>query len=431
MVVRTVRQTERIRPGAAARRYLVAEYGKCRWLWNRLVEESADRHVWNRAAALFGASDPVTFGAAEQDKYLTRLRADTVDADTGRAWLAEGSSVVQQQTVRDFAKARAKALKDRKNKLPPGKRAGLPRFRSRRTHAPSLNYTRRGFSLRTHPGTGRVALALPGGHLIPVVWSRTPPADPSSVRVYRDSLGHWYASFVVDAAADVVPAPPGTGAVGVDWGVTETATTVVVDVATGTVDDGTAFDLPHAGHGKKAEANLARYQRMMARRKTPRGTANTRGYEKAKRQAAKAAKKVARQRRDDAAKWARRIVSTHHRIAVEDFHPKFLARSTMAKKAADGRIGAAKAELVWQAAKAGSDLRLVNPAHTTTDCSSCGARTKHRLPLEQRVYICESCGAVKPRDKSSAAVMVARAGFDPADVEGVSPEPAAAREPAA
>ncbi|GAA0595103.1 hypothetical protein GCM10009546_66540 [Actinomadura livida] len=56
-----------------------------------------------------------------------------------------------------------------------------------------------------------------------MVWSRDLPAGPSSVRVYRDSLGHWYASFVVAAQVQLLPA---TGRViGVDWGVSEIATT--------------------------------------------------------------------------------------------------------------------------------------------------------------------------------------------------------------
>lgn len=448
MIVRQVRQTERIRPGAIAERYLLREWGMCRWVWNQLVAESADAHLFNRAATQMGATSVPTFGYAEQDKFLTRLRRTTVDPATGERWLAAGSSVAQQQTVRDFAAARSKALKDRKDKVPVAQRRGLPRFKSRHTALPTLNYTRRGFSLRSHPETGRTALALPGGVLIPVVWSRDLPSEPKSVRVSRDSLGHWYASFVVEVEHEVLPAVAGNNAVGIDWGVTETATTVVVDQATGVVDEGTSLDLPHAQHGKSAAAKLARYQRMMARRATPRGKPSTRGYEHAKRLAAKAHKRVARQRQDDARKWARKVVAAHDQIAVEDFKPKFLAKSTMAKKAADGAIASAKAELIWQATKAGRDLRLVHPSNTTTDCSTCDARTKHRLPLGERVYACEACGTTRPRDKNSAAVMVvrafgrgsvtigddevaARAGQRPADIEGVSPAPAAVRAPAA
>src|SRR5206468_990382 len=90
-------------------------------------------------------------------------------------------------------------------------------------------------------------LHLAGGIVAALVWSRDLPSAPSSVRIYRDSLGHWYASFVVAAWVDLFPA---TGRViGVDWGVTETATT--------TSD---AHDLPHPRHGRNAATKLARYQ---------------------------------------------------------------------------------------------------------------------------------------------------------------------------
>jgi len=211
-------------------------------------------------------------------------------------------------------------------------------------------------------------------------------------------------------AAEPELLPPATAAapLGIDWGVPVIATTT---------DD--RYDLPHPQHGRKNAAVLATAQRKMARRKTRKGQPNTRGYERAKREAARAHKKVARQRADDARKWAKKVVSDHDRIAVEDFKPKFMAKNrSLARKAADGRIAATKHELIHQAAKHSRDLRLVHPRWTTMDCSECGARAKHRLLLSERTYICENCRSVKPRDKNSAAVMVARAGFDPADADG-------------
>ncbi|MEU9478074.1 zinc ribbon domain-containing protein, partial [Streptomyces sp. NPDC048191] len=71
--------------------------------------------------------------------------------------------------------------------------------------------------------------------------------------------------------------------------------------------------------------------------------------------------------------------------------------------------------------KHGRDVRLVHPAHTTMDCATCGARTKHALPLAMRTYACTSCGVVSPRDKNSARVMLVRAGWNPDGVEGVRP----------
>ncbi|MET7481077.1 transposase, partial [Streptomyces sp. NPDC005648] len=108
-------------------------------------------------------------------------------------------------------------------------------------------------------------------------------------------------------------------------------------------------------------------------------------------------------------------------LAVEDFKPKFLAKSTMARKAADAAIGATKTALTEMARKHGRIVHLVHPAHTTMDCSECGARTKHALPLSERTYACTVCGAVSPRDKNSARVMLVRAGLHPASADGRSP----------
>ncbi|BDH49935.1 hypothetical protein MTP02_09460 [Streptomyces albus] len=130
---------------------------------------------------------------------------------------------------------------------------------------------------------------------------------------------------------------------------------------------------------------------------------------------------MARQRQDTGRKWAKRVVTDHDVIAVEDFKPTFLTKTTMARKAADAAIGATKAALVAMARKHGRDLRLINPAHTTMDCAQCGTRAKHRLPLSERTYTCTACGASSPRDKNSARVMLVRAGLNPAGAEGVRP----------
>ncbi|MFB6837947.1 RNA-guided endonuclease InsQ/TnpB family protein [Streptomyces sp. NPDC056361] len=359
-------------------------------MWNECVAMSRKVHSLNRTVV-----EKTTCGPAQLDKLLTEARRSM-------AWLREGSSVPQQQTIRDFAKSRAKSLKDVKAGLPVRRRAGMPRMKRKREALPSLNYTVRGFRLKD----GRLNLA--GGIVLAVVWSRDLPAVPTSVRVYRDSLGHWYASFVVTVRADPLPA---TGRViGIDWGVRETATT--------TSD---AHDLPHPEHGRAAAQKLARYQRMTARRATPKNRPDTAGYRKARKATAKAYKKISRQRQDTARKWAKRVVRDHDALAVEDFRPKFLARSTMARKAADAAITATKTVLVEMARKHGRTVHLVHPAHTTMECARCGARAKHALPLSERTFTCTVCGAVSPRDKNSALVMLVRAGLNPAGVDLVRP----------
>ncbi|MGW3247067.1 RNA-guided endonuclease InsQ/TnpB family protein [Streptomyces sp. NPDC001070] len=383
------RYTYRLRVSSTAGAGLEAEWARCRWVWNECVAMSRKVHGLNRTA-----EQKITCGPAQLDTMLTEARRSM-------AWLREGSSVPQQQTIRDFAKSRAKAVKDITARLPMRQRAGMPRIKRKREAALTLNYTTRGFRLKD----GRLHLA--GGIVLTVVWSRDLPSAPSSVRVYRDSLGHWYASFVV--AVEVQPLPATGAVIGVDWGVRETATTTS-DV----------HDLPHAQHGRSAAAKLARYQKMMARRRTAGNTPDTGGYRKARRAAAKVSTKIARRRQDTARKWAKRVVTDHDAIAVEDFRPKFLSRTTMARKAADAAIGATKQALIEMGRKHGRDVRLVHPAHTTMDCASCGARTKHALPLSERTYTSTACAAVSPRDKNSARVMLVRAGLNPAGADRVS-----------
>ena len=91
----------------------------------------------------------------------------------------------------------------------------------------------------------------------------------------------------------------------------------------------------------------------------------------------------------------------------------------MAKKASDNAIGMLKRELINAGCTYGCTLIPVNPAYTTMDCSHCGARTKHRIELDVRDFVCESCGIVLDRDKNAARNMLIRAGFNPADDDGV------------
>ncbi|MFE2037284.1 RNA-guided endonuclease InsQ/TnpB family protein [Streptomyces scopuliridis] len=387
------RYTYRLRVSSTALVILLGEWDRCRWIWNECCARSKKAH-----------RDEEKCGPARLDKMLTEARARNV-------WLREGSSVPQQQIIRDFGKSRAKALKDVKARLPVRQRAGMPKYKKKALADPSLNYNRNGFRLKD----GRLHLA--GGIILTVVWSRELPAGPSSVRIYRDSLGHWYSSFVVPV--EVQPLPRTGAMIGIDWGVKETATT--------TSDH---HDLPHAEHGKKTAAKLAHYQRMMARRKPPRGQAGSRGYREAKKLTAKLHKKVVRQRQDTGRKWAKAVNRDHDALAVEDFRPKFLAKTTMARKAADAAISATKRELITMARKHGRVVHLVHPAHTTMDCAQCGARTKHALPLSERTYTCTACGAVSSRDKNSANVMLVRAGLNPAGADRGRPDAPPGRQAA-
>lgn len=203
---------------------------------------------------------------------------------------------------------------------------------------------------------------------------------------------------------DVEPAPGAEGGIGVDWGVTATTDP--------------AFDLPHSGHRKDSADALAKAQRRMARRHRA-NRAQSNGYARARRDAALLHKKGARQVQYDARIWAKGIVAGHQLIAVEDFKPKFLAKSSMARKAQDAAIGAAKRELIERGVRAGRQVVLVQPAYTTMTCSRCFARAKQRLGLGERTFSCWSCGFTAGRDQNAARVILAVAERGHTSVDGV------------
>ncbi|WP_312033675.1 MULTISPECIES: transposase [unclassified Rhodococcus (in: high G+C Gram-positive bacteria)] len=267
-----VRYSYRLRPGAQAQRALESEWHRCRYLWNEAVQQQK-------------SGRRPTF--ARLGKLLT-------DARSRNGWLCEGAQVPQQQTLRTYAQSLEHSFTV--------KGRGRPTFKARRNSLPTLEYTSRGFTLRD----GRLCLAK--GIVVPIVWSRELPSEPTSVRVHRNSLGHWYASFVVRRDTTPVPAIVEDSGIGIDWGVSVTATTT-----------NSAFDLPYLGHRKRCSAELGRAQRTMARRHSGTRGPQSNGYQRARRKAAKLQKKAARQARHDSRVWAKGVVDSHHLIAVEDF----------------------------------------------------------------------------------------------------------------
>jgi len=378
-MIETVRYTYRLRPGRQAQAALLEEWSRCRWLWNEAVhQQKSDRKP--------------TFG--KLSKMLTEARSRL-------SWLRAGSQVAQQQTLRTYAAALDASFKV--------KGRGRPKKKRKKDALLSLEYTTRGFSIKND------RLCLPGKVAVPVVWSRDLPCAPTSVRVYQDNLGHWYASFVV-RRNQVEPSEADLPGIGVDWGVKTTATTT-----------DPAFDLPYLGHRKRCAAELAKAQRKMARRRRS-GRPASKGYLTAKRQAARITKKAARQNTHDARVWAKNIVDRHALIAIEDFKPKFLAKTSMARKSADAAIGACKRQLIESGTRAGRKVVLVPPAYTTMTCSECGERANLRLGLGVRTFECAACGYTADRDLNAARTILATAERDRASADDVRHQIASFRD---
>lgn len=337
-------------------------FGCIRVVWNRTLDE---RH---KAYATEGRS----VGYAETDRNLTAMKK--MD---GLEWLAEVSSVPLQQTLRHQHKAFQAFF---------AKRARYPRFKSRQGRQ-SATYTRSGFSYRD----GRVKLAKMTDPL-DVVWSRPLPegAEPSSVTVSRDTAGRWHVSLLVEDPT-VIPLPPTLNAVGVDVGLKDFAVL------------STGERIPHPKHYHRKQQRLARYQRMMARKK--KGSANR---AKARVKVARVHAEVVDARRDFLHKTSTEIVRNHDVIAVEDLNVAGMVRNrSLAKSIATSGWAEFRAMLEYKAAWHGRHVVTVDRFYPSSKtCSACG-HLLATLSLGTRQWTCPGCGALHDRDINAAQNIVA------------------------
>ncbi|BFO22365.1 RNA-guided endonuclease TnpB family protein [Streptomyces sp. KM77-8] len=383
------RYTYRLRVSSAALAGLGAEWARCRWIWNECVAMSRKVHGLNR-----DATGKVTCGPAQLDKLLTGARAVM-------GWLREGSSVPQQQIIRDFGRSRAKALKDIQAGLPMRQRAGMPRVKRKRDALPSMNYTRRGFRLKD----GRLHLA--GGVTLTVVWSRGLPADPTSVRVYRDSLGHWYASFVVETALEPLPA---TGAViGIDWGVRKPRPPPRTRTIFPTPS--TAAPQPRSWPGTRSRwrggSPCVGRPRRRATGPRPRGG-----------QGPQEGRQAAAGRRPQVGEDGRARLRPARRRGLQAEVPREVDDGPQGRRRGDRR-DQDRVDRDGPQARPHRAPRAPGPHHDGLRTVRC--ENQARTPLSERTYACTACGAVSPRDKNSARVMLVRAGLNPAGADGGSP----------
>lgn len=365
----TVRYNYRLRPSAVAEQALIQEGHRQRWVWNECVHRFRSQQ-----------------GSKGLEKLLSRARSEM-------AWLREGASMPQQQTIRDYRKALSRSFKVAG--------AGRPKPKPRRNYRTSLNYTSRGFHFERPDKSGVMpVLAVRMGIRMPIVMSRDMPSYPSSVRVYQDNLGHWYASFVVEVEDKILP-PSRREGVGIDWGIkTPVATT------------DPECDEDFKGFALKAQKRLAHYQRQKDRREPKKGQQGSRRYRKSTKQMRKTYKKVARQRKDNAVKWANKVVAKHDLIAVEDLSLSFIQKNrSLARKANDIGLGLYRSELKSRGKRAGRRVEIVNPRYTTMSCSQCLRRANSPLGLGERKFHCSDpdCGYWNDRDTNAAWCVLRRA----------------------
>lgn len=314
---------------------------------------------------------------AELSKALTAGKKDP-----GRVWLGEVSSVVLQQALADLNTAYRNFFASVTGKRK-GTRVGAPRYRSRRDNRQAIRFTKNARFQVTAGGK----LRLPKIGDVTVRWSRGLPSEPSSVTIVKDAAGRYFASFVVEVGAELLP--EADTEVGIDLGLSTFAV----------LSNGKTIASPR--FLRQAERRLKKAQRVLSRKQ--KGSANR---VKARLRVAKTHARVADMRRDWAHKQSTTIIRENQAVFVEDFCVKGLARTRLAKSVHDAGWGMFVRMLEDKAVRYGRAFSKVDRWFPSTRmCSVCGV-VGDKKPLHVRTWTC-TCGIVHDRDLNAAVNVLA------------------------
>ena len=343
------------------------------------------RFVWNQALAAVMARRPFF--------DLTKTRTEI-------GWLAEGSSSVQQQALRDLRQALANA------------KLGTHRFPSWRRRGEHEGFSVRDVTVGVLNGSW-AELSVPKCGRLRFRLSRPLPEHRGMARVTLDSAGWWHVSFASpQAPVERVP----TGAVvGIDRGVVTTLAT----------SDGQMLRAPKLR--PRETSRIERLQHQLARQKK-----GSRRRGKTKAQLARAHAHAARRRNDWIEKTTTSLVRDYDVLAVEDLKVKNMSAAPKPKpdpetpgaflpngRAAKAGLNRAILSQGWgrflrrlddKATASGVAVLRVDPAYTSQQCRACGHVAKENRE-SQAVFSCVACGHENHADRNAAENILARGLF--------------------
>jgi putative transposase len=370
---------QRLYPNAAAVTLLKRHCADARYVWNLGLEQ---RNFWRPGMKSLSVYD--------QKRDLTEARA-------AHAWLAEGSSSVQQQALFDLQQAfRNWWINPTHFRHPVWRRAGVHEgfyirdLRVRRVsrrwaevHIPKADWVR----FRTSRSFSEIRTA-------------------SSARVTLNRAGMWHVSFTTRPPSF---RRPSTGrAIGLDLGT----------VASVSTSDHVEMRMPKLLTDGESQ-RLLRLQRRLGRQQKD-------SIRRARTKLAYAVlrEREASRREDWIEKTTTELVRQYDVICLEDLKVSAMTRSAHGSMQHPGHGVRQKASLnrairsqAWgkfrvrlqdkaRHASASSEITLVNPAYTSQRCSNCGYVSRENRK-SQASFSCISCGQMYNADFNAARNILA------------------------
>ena len=315
---------------------LLQHSSAARLIWNLALEQS-NYYSRRRGPA------PNFVAVAHQ---LTELRQDS-------PWVAEGSSIVQQQALRDLDQAFRNWWKNPRH-------FGRPTWRSKGRHESFRVVGPQAGRFSRH----RARVLIPKVGWVDFRWSRN-PAGAKSYRVRQDRAGRWWIAF------SLIPAPlegPGNGSsIGIDCGVTHPFVT----------SEGDMHHLP--GFTKGEKTRLYKLQRKLARQDK-----GSKSREITKRSMASLRHREIDRHKDVIEKLTTNLARNYDQIMIEDLKISNMTRSAKGTLTEPGKNVAQKTGLNrailnsgWGLFaqrlehKAAGRVTKINPAYTSQTCNAC------------------------------------------------------------
>jgi transposase len=377
----------RLLPTPVQQAVLQSHCAHARFIWNLAVEQHSHWHPGRRSAP----------GYLEQCRQLTVARAE-------HPWLAAGSQMVQQQALRDFARAMTAFFS-------PQNPAGRPSWRKAGRDEGFRIVGRRGQQWNLRRLSRKVGeVWVPKAGWVRFRWSRAVPADVKSYRVTMDRAGRWHVAFAM--IPEPVAAPDNGEAVGIDRGVAVSAA-----LSTGELLHAPRLTAREQGRVLRMERKLARARRGSNRRKRVRLAI------------ARLKARETDRRKDWAEKVSTDLTRRFDVIRVEDLQIKNMTRSAKGTRENPGRNIGQKTGLNRGILRSGWGLLVrrleekapgrvekIKPHYTSQRCSACGHVDAESRENQAR-FACTACGFACNADVNAARniaaghAVTARGGF--------------------
>ncbi|GHU47146.1 hypothetical protein FACS1894200_02050 [Spirochaetia bacterium] len=225
-----------------------------------------------------------------------------------------------------------------------------------------------------------------------------------NVTISRNA-GQWFISYCFEVVEKERVRENQTGIVGIDLGVKDMAV----------LSDGCVYENPHIE--QRFRKKVRQCQKALARKK--KGSKN---WHKAKRKLQRLYQRIANVRRDYIHKFTTAVSQKYETVCLEDLNVSGMVRNhKLAKALQDVSFYEIRRQFEYKA----GEVRYVPPFFASSKtCSHCGHIQE--MPLEKRVYRCESCGAEINRDLNAAINIVRSArpktavGGKPVDMQALA-----------